>query len=71
MPLVKRSTKLVRGHKTIWIPCSREQYEQVVDDSEQFRRFRDQPIDATPELFPPEMGRGYGMGDRATLPGRE
>jgi hypothetical protein len=60
MPAAERSPKIVRGHKTICIPCSQEQEEQVVDDPEQVRRFLDQQIEATPELLVPgaaEPGR--------------
>ena len=63
MPTADHSTTSVRGQKTICIPCSQEQYEQIVDDPEQFRRFLDQQIEATPELFPPEIRRGYRMKD--------
>jgi hypothetical protein len=55
--------KPVRGRKTICIPCSEQEYEQVVGDPEQFRRFLDRQIEATPELFPPEIKRGYRMKD--------
>ncbi|HMB02834.1 MAG TPA: hypothetical protein VKP69_03730 [Isosphaeraceae bacterium] len=63
MPVAERLSKPVRGQKTICIPCSQQQYEQVVDDPEQFRRLLDQQIEATPELFPPEIRRGYRMKD--------
>ncbi|MBV8487685.1 MAG: hypothetical protein JO161_05355 [Planctomycetaceae bacterium] len=63
MPVAERSPKPVRGQKTICIPCSQPQYEQVVDDPEAFRRFLDRQIEATPELFPPEIRRGYRMKD--------
>jgi hypothetical protein len=63
MPVADRSSKSVRGQKTICIPCSQQQYEQVVDDPEQFRELLDQQIEATPELFPPEIRRGYRMKD--------
>lgn len=63
MPVARRSSKPMRGQKTICIPCSQQQYEQVVDDPEQFRRLLDQQIEATPELFPPEIRRGYRMKD--------
>ena len=63
MPVAERSLKPVRGQKTICIPCSQQQYEQVVDDPEAFRRLLDQQIQATPELFPPEIRRGYRMKD--------
>jgi hypothetical protein len=63
MPVTERSTTSVRGQKTICIPCSQQQYEQIVDDPEQFRTFLNQQIEATPELFPPEIQRGYRMKD--------
>ena len=55
--------KSVRGRKTICIPCSQQEYEQVVDDPEQFRRFLDRHIESMPELFPSEIPRGYRMKD--------
>ena len=63
MPVAERSTKPVRGYRTIGIPCSPQQYEQVVDDPEEFPRFLDQQIEATPELVPPEIRRGYRRKD--------
>ena len=63
MPVAQRSPKPVRGHKTICIPCSQQEYERVVDDPEAFRRLLDQQIAATPDLFPPEIRRGYRMKD--------
>jgi hypothetical protein len=63
MPVAQRLSQPVRGQKTICIPCSQPQYEQVVDDPEQFRRLLDQQIEATPDLFPPEIRRGYRMKD--------
>jgi hypothetical protein len=63
MPVAERSSKPVRGQKTICLPCSPHQYEQAVDDPEQFRSLLDQQIQATPELFPPEIRRGYRMKD--------
>src|SRR3954447_21625890 len=66
MPMTERSSQTVRGQKTICIPCSLQQYEQAVGDPEAFRRLLDQQIEATPELFPPEIGRGYRMKDTYT-----
>jgi hypothetical protein len=63
MPVAECSPKPVRGHKTICIPCSQQQYEKVVGDPEKFRKFLDRQIEATPELFPPETNRGYRMKD--------
>jgi hypothetical protein len=34
-----------------------------VGDPEQFRQLLDRQIEATPELFPPEIRRGYRMKD--------
>jgi hypothetical protein len=66
MPAADRSTGPSRGPKTICIPCSQEQYERIVDDPVLFREFLDQQIEATPELFPPEIERGYRMKDLYT-----
>ena len=66
MPLAEPPTTPVRGHKTICLPCSPEQYEPFVEDPQQFRQFLDQQIDAHPELFPPEIRRGYRMKDLYT-----
>jgi len=52
-----------RGPKTIGIPCSQEQYERIVDDPALFREWLDCQIDSAPELFPPEIHRGYRMKD--------
>jgi hypothetical protein len=61
-----RSIEATRGPKTICIPCSQEQYERIVDDPVRFREFLDRQIVATPELFPPEIQRGYRMKDTYT-----
>ena len=66
MPLVEQPTTPVRGYKTICLPCSQEQYEQFVEVPQQFRLFLDQQIEAHPELFPPEIQRGYRMKDLYT-----
>ncbi len=61
-----RSTQSTRAHKTICIPCSQERYERIVDDPALFRASLDQQIEATPELFPPGIRRGYRMKDAYT-----
>ena len=66
MPAADRTTEPTRGPKTICIPCSQEQYQRIVDDPVRFREFLDQQIEATPELFPPEIRRGYRMKDLYT-----
>jgi hypothetical protein len=66
MPSTDRPTKIPRGRKTICIPCSQQQYERIVDDPALFRDFLNEQIKATPELFPPEIDRGYRMKDAYT-----
>ncbi len=63
MPAAKPPIPSVRGQKTICSPCPPQQYEQVVGDPEQFRQLLDRQAEATPELFPPEIRRGYRMKD--------
>jgi hypothetical protein len=63
MPAADPTTRPTRGLKTICIPCSQQQYERIIDDPTLFRDFLDRQIEATPELFPPEIGRGYRMKD--------
>src|SRR3954452_20939500 len=63
MSVAERSSQPVRGQKTICIPCSQQQYERIVDDPSQFRAHLDRQIEATPDLFPPEIRRGFRMKD--------
>jgi hypothetical protein len=63
MPAADPSSPLPRGQKTICIPCSPEEYHQVVGDPEWFLDFLDRHIEATPELFPAEIRRGYRKKD--------
>jgi hypothetical protein len=63
MPTAEPSIEPARGHKTICIPCSQQQYERIVDDPVLFREFLGGQIEATPELFPPEIRKGYRMKD--------
>ena len=63
MPAADRTTGPTRGPKTICIPCSPQEYQQVVGDPERFRTFLDRHIEANPELFPAEIRRGYRMKD--------
>lgn len=63
MPSAESPTPSVRGQKTIRIPCSRQEYEQVVGNPERFRDFLDRHIEAAPELFPAEIRRGDRMKD--------
>ena len=66
MPAADRTTRPTREPKTICIPCSQREYERVVDDPVRFRELLDRLIEATPELFPPEIHRGYRMKDVST-----
>lgn len=66
MPATNRSTDPARGPKTICIPCSQQEYERIIGDPAVFREFLDRQIEATPELFPPEISRGYRMKDLYT-----
>ena len=68
MPVAEPSSHRFRRHKTICIPCSTQQYEQVVDDPEAFRNLLDQQIGATPDLFPPEIQRGLPHEGHLHLP---
>lgn len=63
MPEAVRPPRPVRGQKTICIPCSQQQYEPIVDDPTLFRAYLDRQIEDTPDLFPPEIQRGYRMKD--------
>ena len=63
MPVAERLAQPLRGLKTICIPCSQLDYEQVVGDPEAFRKLLDRQIQDAPELFPPEIDRGYRMKD--------
>ena len=60
---MNQPTRPSRGLKTICIPCSAQEYEQAIDDPMKFRELLDRHIQATPELFPPEIDRGYRMKD--------
>lgn len=66
MPAFDYASEPLRGQKTICVPCSQQQYEPIVDDPERFRQFLDRQIEANPELFPPEIRRGYPMKDTYT-----
>jgi hypothetical protein len=66
MPTAAPTLPPVRGQKTICIPCSQQQYEQIASDPERFREYLDRQIEAHPELFPPEIRRGYRMKDLYT-----
>src|SRR4051812_30021815 len=66
MAVTRRSPEPARGHKTICIPCSPQEYEHVVGDPERFRGFLGRQFKAAPELFPPGITLGYRMKDLYT-----
>ena len=66
MSVADPNPQMTRGPKTIFIPCSQEQYERIVDDPALFREWLDRQIDSTPELLPPEIHRGYRIKDAYT-----
>jgi hypothetical protein len=66
MPAANPTSPPVRGQKSICIPCSQQQYEQIAGDAERFRKYLDRQIEAHPELFPSEIRRGYRMKDLYT-----
>ena len=63
MPTADHSIEPARGAKTLCIPGSPQPYERIVDDPLLFRASLGRPIEATPELFPPEIRQGYRMKD--------
>jgi hypothetical protein len=63
MPVAEHQSQPVRGQKAIWIPRAQQQYERVVNDPERSRELLGRQIEAAPELFPPEIRRGYRMKD--------
>ena len=54
--------RLLCGTGSCW-DDPEKQYERIVDDPVRFREFLDQQLEATPELFPTEIKRGYRMKD--------
>jgi hypothetical protein len=55
----KRTTA---GDKTICLPLPAAiDYDQWIEDSEQFRRYLDEQIAQHPEIFPANIGQGYWL----------
>lgn len=52
-----------RKHRTICLPFSQEEYSTNVEDPSKFRSCIDERIRWYPELFPPEIEKGYRMKD--------
>lgn len=55
-----RRQRTTAGDKTICIPIPEDlDYEQLVSDTQAFRKYLDQQIAEHPELFPEEIREGY------------
>lgn len=50
---------LPRGHRTIRIPCNKDEYQRMLDDRSFFKETIDNLIAKHPELFPEETSLGY------------
>jgi hypothetical protein len=53
----------LQNNRTICLPFSQEDYIPNVDDPLDFRKCVDDRIELFPELFPPEIAKGYLMKD--------
>ena len=53
----------LHNNRTICLPFSQEDYIPNVDDPLDFRKCVDDRIELFPELFPPEIAKGYLMKD--------
>ncbi len=50
-----------RGAKQIVIPMTRQQYDEIWQDSQNVRAFVDEWAQSAPELFPEGFGQGYHL----------
>jgi hypothetical protein len=57
----KTKIEAARPTKRICIPISREEYDEMINDTQRFRKTLDGLIDQHPELFPPGIGQGYQL----------
>lgn len=57
----KTKTEVAKSSKRICIPINREEYDDIVDDKQGFRKMLDGFIELYPELFPPEIRQGYQL----------
>ena len=55
-----------RGNRTICLPISESEYNQFVQDAQQFREWLNQQFEANPELFPELFSSGFSMKDSRT-----
>jgi len=59
-----KESVLPRGAKQICIPMNRESYDHLWHDATAMRRFLDEWLASSPELFPPGMEHGYQLTGR-------
>lgn len=52
-----------RNNRSICVPFSQEIYIAAVSDAKNFRKCIDECVESSPELFPPEISKGYQMKD--------
>lgn len=57
----KTKRKSAKSSHQIRLPLNREEYAEMVNDSQQFRMQLDQLIETYPELFPASIGEGYEL----------
>lgn len=58
------STSTNRNNRIICLPFSQDNYEDIIQNPAEFRKYINQQIDLCPELFPPEITDGYRMKDQ-------
>lgn len=58
------STSTNRNNRIICLPFSQDNYEDVIQNPDDFRKCINQQIDLFPELFPPEITDGFRMKDK-------
>ena len=52
-----------QNNRSICVPFSQEIYTANVSDAKNFRKCLDECVESSPELFPPEISKGYRMKD--------
>jgi len=57
------SKSATRNNRTICVPFSQEIYCAHIQDAKSFRKCIDKCVQSFPELFPPEISKGYRMKD--------
>ena len=57
---------LCRGHATICLPIGEDEYDAIVENPSEFRRWLERCFAEMPELFPEGFARGYRMKDGRT-----